>query len=54
MNQELRDTFPGVDWNFSQYIRDNVTEAIAGVKGDNAVKIFGPDLEQARSNWRRK
>jgi heavy metal efflux system protein len=44
MNQELRDTFPGVDWNFSQYIRDNVTEAIAGVKGDNAVKIFGPDL----------
>jgi cobalt-zinc-cadmium resistance protein CzcA len=32
MNQELRDTFPGVDWNFSQYIRDNVTEAMAGVK----------------------
>jgi cobalt-zinc-cadmium resistance protein CzcA len=46
MNQELRDTFPGIDWNFSQYIRDNVTEALAGVKGDNAVKIFGPDLEK--------
>jgi cobalt-zinc-cadmium resistance protein CzcA len=46
MNQELRDTFPGIDWNFSQYIRDNVTEAIAGVKGDNAVKIFGPDLHK--------
>jgi cobalt-zinc-cadmium resistance protein CzcA len=46
MNQELRDTFPGVDWNFSQYIRDNVTEALAGVKGDNAVKIFGPDLNK--------
>jgi cobalt-zinc-cadmium resistance protein CzcA len=46
MNQELRDTFPGVDWNFSQYIRDNVTEALAGVKGDNAVKIFGPDLDK--------
>jgi cobalt-zinc-cadmium resistance protein CzcA len=46
MNQELRDTLPGVDWNFSQYIRDNVTEAMAGVKGDNAVKIFGPDLDE--------
>jgi cobalt-zinc-cadmium resistance protein CzcA len=45
MYQELRDTFPGVDWNFSQYIRDNVTEALAGVKGDNAVKIIGPDLD---------
>jgi heavy metal efflux system protein len=44
MNEELRDTIPGVDWNFSQYIRDNVTEAMSGVKGDNAIKIFGPDL----------
>jgi cobalt-zinc-cadmium resistance protein CzcA len=46
VNQELRDTLPGIDWNFSQYIRDNVTEALAGVKGDNAVKIFGPDLDK--------
>jgi cobalt-zinc-cadmium resistance protein CzcA len=46
MNQELRDTFPGIDWNFSQYIRDNVKEAIAGVKGDNSIKIFGPDLDK--------
>jgi cobalt-zinc-cadmium resistance protein CzcA len=46
MNRKLRDSFPGIDWNFSQYIRDNVTEAIAGVKGDNAVKIFGPDLNK--------
>jgi cobalt-zinc-cadmium resistance protein CzcA len=46
MNQELRDKVVGVDWNFSQYIRDNVTEAMAGVKGDNSVKIFGPDLDK--------
>jgi cobalt-zinc-cadmium resistance protein CzcA len=46
MNQELRDTFPGIDWNFSQYIRDNVKEAIAGVKGDNSIKIIGPDLNK--------
>jgi cobalt-zinc-cadmium resistance protein CzcA len=45
MNQELRDKLPGIDWNFSQIIRDNVTEALAGVKGDNAIKIFGPDLD---------
>jgi cobalt-zinc-cadmium resistance protein CzcA len=46
MQRELHDTIPGVDWNFSQYIRDNVTEAMAGVKGDNAVKIFGPNLDE--------
>ena len=49
MNQELRDKIPGVDWNFSQYIRDNVTEAMSGVKGDNSVKIFGPDLDKLES-----
>jgi hypothetical protein len=46
MNRELRAMIVGVDWNFSQYIRDNVTEAMSGVKGDNAVKIFGPDLDR--------
>src|SRR5262249_61463758 len=46
MNQRLRAAIPGVDWNFSQYIRDNVTESLSGVKGDNAVKIFGPDLDK--------
>jgi cobalt-zinc-cadmium resistance protein CzcA len=46
MNEELRNKFPGIDWNFSQNIRDNVCEALAGVKGDNSVKIFGPDLQK--------
>ena len=32
MNRELRAKIVGVDWNFSQYIRDNVTEAMSGVK----------------------
>ncbi len=36
--------FPGVIWNFSQPISDNVEEAVSGVKGELAVKIFGPDL----------
>jgi cobalt-zinc-cadmium resistance protein CzcA len=44
MNRELNQTFVGVDWNFSQYIRDNVMEAMSGVQGDNSVKIIGPDL----------
>jgi cobalt-zinc-cadmium resistance protein CzcA len=35
---------PGVDLNFSQYIKDNVEEALSGVKGELVVKIFGPDL----------
>jgi len=46
MNDELNSKLPGIDWQFSQYIRDNVMEAISGVKGDNCVKIFGPELEK--------
>jgi Cu/Ag efflux pump CusA len=46
MNDELNRKLPGIEWQFSQYIRDNVMEAISGVKGDNCVKIFGPDLER--------
>lgn len=46
MNDELNASIPGVDWNFSQYIRDNVLETLSGVKGENAVKIFGPDLDK--------
>src|ERR1700690_3262588 len=37
--------FPGVDWNFSQPISDNVEEAVSGVKGEQAVKLFGRDLK---------
>ena len=46
MNAELERKLPGVVWNFSQNIRDNVMEALSGIKGDNSVKIFGPDLDQ--------
>jgi cobalt-zinc-cadmium resistance protein CzcA len=45
MTAELEQQFPGVDFNFSQYIQDNVEEAASGVKGENSVKIFGNDLE---------
>jgi heavy metal efflux system protein len=36
--------FSGINFNFSQYIRDNVEEALSGVKGANSVKIIGSDL----------
>ena len=45
MTHELEQQFPGVDFNFSQYIQDNVEEAASGVKGENSVKVFGNDLE---------
>jgi heavy metal efflux system protein len=45
MTTRLNDEFPGVDFNFSQYIEDNVEEAASGVKGENAIKLFGGDLE---------
>ena len=42
--QKFFDGIPGIDVNFSQYIQDNVDEALSGVKGENSVKLFGPDL----------
>src|SRR4030081_3485344 len=42
---QLQDKFPGVEFNFSQYLQDNVSEAVSGVKGDNSIKLFGNDLQ---------
>jgi heavy metal efflux system protein len=44
LQKEFTDELPGIDFNFSQYIQDNVEEALSGVKGENAVKIIGHDL----------
>ena len=44
MDRELSRAIVAVDWNFSQNIRDNVMESLSGVKGENSVKIIGPDL----------
>jgi cobalt-zinc-cadmium resistance protein CzcA len=44
MTASLESRFPGVEFNFSQYIQDNVEEAASGVKGENSVKVFGGDL----------
>ena len=44
MTDELQNKFPGVEFNFSQYIEDNVEEAASGVKGENSVKLYGSDL----------
>ena len=38
-------TIPGVIFNFSQVIEDNVEEAMSGVKGENSIKLFGADLK---------
>jgi heavy metal efflux system protein len=45
MTAALTQKFPGVEFNFSQYIEDNVEEAASGVKGENSVKVYGNDLE---------
>jgi cobalt-zinc-cadmium resistance protein CzcA len=45
VSEKLQDQFPGVEFNFSQTIEDNVEEAASGVKGANSVKLFGNDLE---------
>ena len=42
--QEDLSMYPGIDFNFSQPITDNVEEAASGVKGSIAVKVFGKDL----------
>jgi len=49
LQKELQEEFPGVLFNFSQYISDNVEEALSGVKGENSVKINGPDVKSNES-----
>ena len=44
IQRKFAEEFPGVGFNFSQYIQDNVEEGLSGVKGANSVKIIGPDL----------
>jgi cobalt-zinc-cadmium resistance protein CzcA len=44
LSARLESEFIGIDFNFSQYIQDNIEEAVSGVKGENSVKIFGRDL----------
>ena len=44
MNHELEQKFPGVIWGFSQPIEDNMEEAVSGVKGELATKVYGDDL----------
>ena len=42
---EFNNELPGVVFNFSQYIEDNIEEGISGVKGVNSVKVVGPNLQ---------
>jgi cobalt-zinc-cadmium resistance protein CzcA len=44
MDERLRKEFPEVNIGYSQYIEDNIEEALSGVKGVNAIKVYGPDL----------
>jgi cobalt-zinc-cadmium resistance protein CzcA len=49
LQHEFADELPGIGFNFSQYIQDNVEEALSGVKGANSVKIIGQNLETLES-----
>ncbi len=51
MNREL-EKIPGALWNFSQPIADNMEEAVSGVKGQLAIKVYGEDLKvlEAKGN----
>ncbi|MGO9866892.1 MAG: efflux RND transporter permease subunit, partial [Rhodomicrobium sp.] len=44
LQAEFSREFTGIDFNFSQYIQDNIEEGLSGVKGANSVKIIGPNL----------
>lgn len=46
MERKFHAAFPGVDFNFSQAIEDNVKEAMSGVKGENSIKLVGQDLSK--------
>lgn len=44
LSREFTREFPGIIFNFSQNIQDNVEEALSGVKGENTIKVVGPSL----------
>lgn len=44
LQKEFEQEFPGIGFNFSQYIQDNIQEGLSGVKGANSIKIVGSDL----------
>ena len=50
LSREMNEAFPGVVFNFSQMISDNVEEAISGVKGENSVKVVGTDIKTNEDN----
>ncbi|HEY1956264.1 MAG TPA: CusA/CzcA family heavy metal efflux RND transporter, partial [Polyangiaceae bacterium] len=50
LTEELGAAFPGVVFNFSQMIGDNVEEAMSGVKGENSVKVVGSDIYENEKN----
>ncbi len=45
MQHRLSQEFLGIEFSYAQAISDNVQEAASGVKGANAVKVFGPELD---------
>jgi heavy metal efflux system protein len=45
LQKEFSEELPGIGFNFSQYIQDNIEEALSGVKGANSIKIVGPNLK---------
>jgi len=47
--QDILSTIPGVEFEYSQPIKDNVDEAISGVKGELVVKLYGPKLEELQT-----
>ncbi len=46
LQREIQAELPGAVLNFSQYLSDNVEEALSGVKGENSVKVSGPDIRR--------
>ncbi len=53
LSSTLIENFPGIEFNFSQYIQDNVQEAVSGVKGENSIKLFGSNLQALTSTANR-
>jgi heavy metal efflux system protein len=48
--KEMFDRIPGIDVDFSQYIEDNVNEAVSGIKSELAIKIFGANADQLQAS----
>ncbi len=45
MDRKLKQNFPGLSFDYTQFIEDRVEDIVSGIRGANSIKVFGPDIK---------